>query len=160
MQEGGDAPGVEIERKYLLRGMPPLPPGAAWSELAQGYLPGRELHERVRRVARPDGEVRYFRTVKLGAGVRRIEVEEETDARLFRGLWRLTAGRRIRKRRYRVEAEGRVWEIDRFRGRSLVLAEVELPSEDAEVRFPPWLAPWVEREVTDDPAYLNLNLAR
>ena len=42
----------------------------------------------------------------------------------------------------------------------LVLAEVELPSEDVQPRLPDWLAPYVVREVTGEPEYLNMNLAR
>lgn len=151
-------PGREIERKYLLTRMPRLPPGAVRTEIAQGWLPGERLQERVRRIRR-DGRATYVRTVKLGRGMTRIEVEEETDEWLFRRLWPLTKGRRVRKVRFRVREGGRTWEIDRFRGRRLVLAEVELPSEDAEVVVPPWLAPYVDREVTGEDAYVNVNLA-
>jgi adenylate cyclase len=58
-------------------------------------------------------------------------------------------------------AEGSlVWEIDVFSDRDLVLAEIELPADDTAVNLPPWLAPHVVREVTDEAAYVNLNLAR
>ena len=53
-----------------------------------------------------------------------------------------------------------MWEVDEFTDRDLVLAEVELPSEDVEPRLPEWIAPYVEREVTGEPEYLNVNLAR
>lgn len=149
---------VEIERKYLLRSMPRLPDGAVMLRIDQGYLPGERLVERVRRVRGPS-ETKYYRTVKLGSGVRRIEVEEETDAGTFRALWRLTKGRRIAKRRYVVPDGDRKWEIDRFLGRKLVLAEVELPDEAAEVTPPRWLERRLVREVTGEPEYLNVNLA-
>jgi CYTH domain-containing protein len=58
------------------------------------------------------------------------------------------------------EATGLAWEIDVFEDRPLVLAEVELPSADAEAPPPAWLARHVVREVTDDPAYANSALAR
>jgi CYTH domain-containing protein len=41
-----------------------------------------------------------------------------------------------------------------------VLAEVELPSAATEVTVPPWLAPVLRREVTDEPAYGNAELSR
>jgi CYTH domain-containing protein len=148
----------EIERKYLLRRMPPLPEGAIRTDIAQGYLPGERLNERVRRVRR-GGEVRYYRTIKTGSGLSRMELEEETTERIFRHLWRLTKGARIRKLRFRVAEGDLTWEIDRFRGRRLVLAEVELPSEDADAPIPEWLAPCVEREVTGEKEYVNINLA-
>lgn len=151
-------PDTEIERKYLLRSMPRLPEGARVLRIDQGYVPGERLVERVRRV-REGEETRHYRTVKLGRGVRRIEVEEETDPATFNALWRLTRGRRITKRRYVVASDGRTWEIDRFVGRRLVLAEVELPSEDATVRVPAWLEKRIVREVTGEAEYLNVNLA-
>jgi CYTH domain-containing protein len=40
-----------------------------------------------------------------------------------------------------------------------VLAEVELSREDEEVPLPEWLVGYVEREVTGDPDYSNVNLA-
>jgi CYTH domain-containing protein len=66
----------------------------------------------------------------------------------------------VRKRRYVVAAGERRWEIDEFLDRPLVLAEIELGSEDEEVVVPGWLARFVEREVTDEPEYLNVKLAK
>jgi CYTH domain-containing protein len=51
------------------------------------------------------------------------------------------------------------WEIDEFLDRDLVLAEVELPDPAAKFALPEWLEPFVVREVTEDPAFQNLNLA-
>jgi CYTH domain-containing protein len=41
-----------------------------------------------------------------------------------------------------------------------VLAEIELETEDDEVPFPDWLAPHIQRDVTREPEFLNINLAR
>jgi CHAD domain-containing protein/CYTH domain-containing protein len=149
---------VEIERKYLLSGFPPRAETAPVEEIEQGYIPGVGIAERLRR-SRSGGESRCYRTIKAGRGIARLEVEEEVEGSLFRKLWPATSGRRVRKRRYSVPDDLLTWEIDRFRDRDLVLAEVELPSEDAEVRLPEWLAPWVVREVTGEDEYVNLNLA-
>lgn len=154
---GGDR---EIERKFLLRAMPPLPDGAVRTEIAQGWLPGERLQERVRRVRRAGEPPRYFRTVKLGTGLSRIEVEEEADQATFRRLWLMTKGRRVRKLRFRVPDGALTWEIDRFRGMKLVLAEVELPSEDHESPLPDWLRDHVVRDVTGEDEFVNINLAR
>ena len=40
--------------------------------------------------------------------------------------------------------------MDEFTDRDLVIAEVELPSEDVRPKIPRWLAPYVVREVTGD----------
>jgi len=150
---------MEIERKYLLRSLPHTLRGMPSVEIAQGWLPGTRLLERVREV-RSGTDVRWFRTVKLGSGVARIEVEEETTAELFAVLWPTTRDRRVRKRRYAVTEGGATWEVDHFAGRDLVLAEIELPTADTVVDIPQWLAPYVVREVTDDAAYVNANLAQ
>jgi CHAD domain-containing protein/CYTH domain-containing protein len=153
-------PDREIERKYLLKRMPAirqLP--VRIQELDQGYLPGERLAERIRRV-REGGEVHYYRTVKLGRGISRTEVEEETTERIFRKMWPLTRGKRVRKRRYKVDDGGFTWEIDRFRDRRLVLAEVELASEDVEPPIPPWLRREMVREVTEESGFVNINLAK
>lgn len=160
---------VEIERKYLLDRLPDLDALRARGlsvetfELEQGWLPGQRLRERVRRTTRaadPPGEARYFRTIKLGAGVERIEIEEPTTALVFETLWPLTAGCRIRKRRHCVQDDGRLWEIDEFLDRELALAEVELPDAAVRPELPSWLEDRVVREVTDDSRYTNLSLAR
>jgi adenylate cyclase len=152
-------PALEIERKYLLRAMPPLPAGTTSAVVEQGWLPGEKLAERLRRTER-DGRVTYHRAVKSGRGVTRIEIEEETTRELFDHLWPLTEGRRVRKRRHYVPAGELTWEIDEFTDRELVLAEVELPSEGTPVPVPEWLAPVLVREVTGEDAYVNLRLAR
>jgi CHAD domain-containing protein/CYTH domain-containing protein len=156
--ESGADRDVEIERKYLLSGLPTLPEDAASVEVDQGWLPGARLRERVRRTRRGD-EVAYFRAVKLGQGLRRIEIEEPTSKELFERLWTLTLGCRVRKRRYLVRDGDLCWEIDQFRDRPLVLAEVELPSVATTAETPEWLAGCVVREVTDDVRYTNLHLA-
>ena len=155
---------IEIERKYLLRALPDEARTALRLDIDQGYIPGARLHERIRRVtvrhrSQPP-EVRFYRTVKLGDGVARTEIEEPTTEAIFDAMWPLTKGRRLRKRRYVVAVDGKTWEIDDFKNRDLVLAEIELESEDEPVTFPSWLARVVEREVTGEAAYQNINLAK
>jgi CHAD domain-containing protein/CYTH domain-containing protein len=149
---------IEIERKYLLRGLPALDPATEVVDVEQGWLPGRRLLERVRRVRSGRGE-QYFRTVKLGDGLSRLEIEEETTGELFSHLWPLTEGRRVRKRRYYVADGALLWEIDEFVDRDLVLAEVELPSPETLVEVPSWLSEVLVRDVTGEVEYLNVTLA-
>jgi CHAD domain-containing protein/CYTH domain-containing protein len=149
---------LEIERKFLLDGVPPLEKEDSSAEIEQGYLPGERVIERIRRT-RTNGKEELLRTIKEGTGISRLEVEEPLPAELFARLWPLTEGRRIRKRRHRVKDGDLTWEIDEFRDRNLVVAEVELPSPSTEVTPPDWLRPHVVREVTDDPAYTNYRLA-
>jgi adenylate cyclase len=62
----------------------------------------------------------------------------------------------IEKTRYREAFGGRTWEIDVFHGdnEGLVVAEVEVTAESEPIQAPPWLG----REVSTDPRYLNSNL--
>lgn len=150
---------LEIERKFLLKQLPETMPGSTAVVIEQGYLPGDRLVERLRAVEA--GRQRsYLRTVKIGAGLVRTELEEETTAEVFKAMWPLTRGKRLTKRRHRVPDGSFTWEIDEFTDRELVLAEIELPSAETPVEIPAWLEPWVEREVTGDGAYMNWTLAR
>lgn len=151
--------GVEVERKYLLSGRPPRMPRGRLQRLEQGYLPGERLVERLRRI-RAGRSVSHLRTVKVGSGIRRLEVEEECSAEVFATLWPLTKGKRVRKRRHLVRDGTQTWAIDVFTDRDLVLAEIELPSVESEVTIPEWLAEVLLREVTDDAQYVNAVLAR
>jgi len=148
----------EIERKYLLKRLPGRVQEFAKYEIEQGWLPGDLLQDRLRRVKSPDGE-RYFRTVKVGMGLSRLEVEEETSQEVFVALWELTRGRRVRKYRYRIPVNGLTWEVDDFSDRELTLAEVEIPNLETKVELPGWLVPLVVREVTGEEEYYNVNLA-
>jgi len=159
LERVGPRAGVEIERKYLLQGLPERAGTVRPLEIEQGYLPGALIQERVRQVRDAEG-VRWLRTIKNGTGIVRHELEEPTTEQVFTAMWPLTAGHRVRKRRYRIADGNFTWEIDEFADRELVLAEVELEHSDQQPEFPAWLAPYVVREVTSEPEYLNAALAR
>ena len=151
---------VEIERKYLLNALPKFPRAAAVLAIDQGYLPGDKLVERLRRERHEDGTFRYYRTVKIGSGVSRIELEDATDRATFEHLWVLTQGRRLTKRRHLVHNGSDMWEIDEFTDRTLFLAELELTHANDRVTLPEWLKAVLVREVTDEREYSNRSLAR
>ena len=150
----------EIERKYLLRALPERVANAASLEIDQGYIAGVRIKERIRRVRGLDG-VKYFRTLKFGSGLDRLELEDETTEDFFLATWPLTRGARVFKRRYLIPDGKVTWEIDEFLDRSgLWLAEVELDHVDQVAAPPEWLAPHVVREVTFERDYTNRELAR
>ena len=62
----------------------------------------------------------------------------------------------IDKTRFIVEHNGMTWEIDEFDGANagLIVAEVELDSEDQTIELPEWIGD----EVSHDPRYFNANL--
>jgi CYTH domain-containing protein len=156
---------LEIERVWVLRGPPALPPDAQVWRIDQGYLPEQPLESadfaegRLRRIEHPDGRVEHRHTVKRGAGLVREEIERAITAAEHERAWPSTLGRRVRKRRHRVRDGALTWEIDEFLDWPLWMAEVELPSADADAPVPAWLAPVLGAEVTHDPRWRNFELA-
>src|SRR3954470_3953032 len=131
----------EIERKFLLRALPDHVRTARSIDVDQGYIPGTRINERIRRTRSAEG-TRYYRTIKTGSGIDRLEIEEESSEEFFITVWPLTRGARVFKRRYLVPEGAVVWEIDEFLDRpDLWLAEVELESVDQVVEIPDWLTP-------------------
>lgn len=155
---------MEIERKFLLHGLPPEAAMAPSMLIEQGWLPGSMLRERLRRTMRTGAADVCTRTVKLGPAGARIEIEEPTDSALFAAMWPLTAQARIRKRRHVVRDGALTWEVDVFLDRDLVLAEVELQDVASDISaslpIPAWLATFIVREVTQEPAYFNSVMAQ
>lgn len=145
--------GIEIEKKFLLK-------GEAWRGLGtpvlycQGYL--NRSKERTVRVRTAGGK--GFLTLKgMSRGAKRTEYEYEIPlAEAEAILLDLSEKPVIEKTRRRIEYRGLFWEIDEFSGENqgLILAEVELKSEDQSIELPPWIG----EEVTHDPRYYNSNL--
>ncbi len=143
----------EIERKFLLV-------GDEWRELArgthyrQGYLnSAKERTVRVRTI-----NDKGFLTVKgITTGATRVEYEYEIPFdECTAMLDDLAEKPLIEKSRYKIERNGFTWEVDEFFGdnKGLVVAEIELESEDQKFEKPSW----VGEEVTGDPRYFNSNL--
>ncbi|MBL9141012.1 MAG: adenylate cyclase [Phycisphaerae bacterium] len=139
-----------------------MPRGEEW-RIEQGYLQpdaSQPLQEgRLRRVTHASGEQTHVHTVKRGVGRVREETERTITAQEFAAAWPRTEGRRLSKLRTRVREGALVWEVDQFDGLPLVLAECELPERDTALSIPGWLAPHIEREVTEEPAFRNYELA-
>ena len=146
----------EIERKFLVSG--------DFSSqirdsvrITQGYLNSHP--ERTVRV-RIWGE-QGFITVKgigSGSGMKRFEWEKEIPVEEARELIALCEPGVIDKVRHRIPVGEHIFEVDVFMGdnEGLVLAEVELQSEDESFEHPGWLG----MEVTGDPRYYNAALAK
>jgi len=144
----------EIERKYLLK-------DDSWRGLAegihyrQGYLSSvKERTVRVRTI-----QDQGFLTIKgITKGVTRVEYEYPVPFDDAVELLDLCERPIIDKKRYKVAMDGLIWEIDEFFGENqgLVVAEVELTSEDQSFEKPSW----VGEEVSSDPRYYNANLIK
>ncbi|MGH7463070.1 MAG: hypothetical protein ACREMA_18845, partial [Longimicrobiales bacterium] len=143
------------ERMFLLERMPRLR-GAVPQTIRQGYLPGSTIMERVQRVESGAG-FEFTRSVWANGKTR---VDEATSDRVFKRLYALTRGRRVRKQRFTVEDSGLSWRIDRFRDRKLVLARVDWLPQGELLVLPSWLKRHLVREVTGEAEFRAKNLAR
>ncbi|MDE5653155.1 MAG: CYTH domain-containing protein [Muribaculaceae bacterium] len=145
---------MEIERKFIVTSDAYRRMASASHHIAQGYLsrdPDRTVRVRVR-----DSE--GFLTVKgRTRGFSREEFEYAVGDADARQMLALCLPVVVEKTRWIVDYAGLRWEVDEFHGslQGLVVAEVELESEDQPVELPPF----VGREVSDDPAYFNSSLS-
>lgn len=143
---------VEIERKFLVTGDAwRTAPGTRYS---QGYL-NRDKSRTVRvRIAGDQG----FLTIKgVSVGATRAEFDYPVPLADAEAMLLLCDGPVVRKTRHVVVHAGMAWEVDAFEGDNagLVVAEIELASEDQAFALPDW----VGAEVTGDARYFNSNLA-
>ncbi|MCO6184955.1 CYTH domain-containing protein [Rhizobium sp. L1K21] len=145
----------EIERKFLVRDARWKDKAGPGSKLTQAYVAVMD-DRNVRIRLSQDGSAKL--TMKAGrAGLTRDEVEFSVPANEARELLELSIGNVIEKVRYVVPYEGFLWEIDVYEGDldGLVVAEVELESENDDPAIPAW----VGMELTGDAAYSNQSLA-
>lgn len=145
----------EIERKFLVEDQVNAPwRHAESSQIRQGYLSiDKERTVRVR-IA---GDAAYLTIKGLTENATRAEYEYPIPAAHAREMLDdLCLRPLIEKRRYRIDYGGLAWEVDEFFGENagLIVAEVELESEQQVFDTPPWAG----EEVTDDPRYYNANL--
>ncbi len=146
----------EIERKFLVV-------SDSWRQLAvgqpycQGYIatvrPGQSV--RIRTAGNQGyltikGPVRGLSRAEFEYAIPVIEAREMLETLCDRPL--------IEKTRYRLPVDDVVWEIDEFAGENvgLIVAEVELRSEDQQITLPDW----VGREVSGEARYYNASLVK
>lgn len=148
--------GLEIERKFLVD-------HEKWQNYAkpagvhyrQGYL-ADEPHKTIRvRIAGDKG----FITIKgASENISRKEFEYPIPASEAAELIDDFAEGVVEKTRYKIGFEGKVWEVDEFAGdnEGLIMAEVELLSENEAFKKPAWIA----AEVSGDIRFYNSCLSR
>lgn len=143
----------EIERKFLVHAdkLPELPEGYA---LKQGYIPTKNnstVRVRIRNnkaVITLKGPKKNITRLEFEHPIPRDEAEDI--------IHELCEDAYIDKTRHYINYKGHMWEIDVFHGanQGLIVAEVELESEEEEFEKPKWAA----AEVTHDSRYRNSRL--
>ena len=146
----------EIERKFLVKG-DFMREAYAAVRVTQGFL--SSVPERVVRI-RIKGDKGYITIKGIGdaSGMSRYEWEKEIPVDEAQELLLLCEPGVIDKTRYLIDVGEYTFEVDVFHGdnEGLVIAEIELPDEEAPFQHPSWLG----REVTGDPRYYKVMLAK
>ena len=144
----------EIERKFLVVGEDWLK-GAKGELYIQGYLSttsGKTVRVRV-------ANNRGWLTIKgKTQGITRPEYEYEVPLKDATEMLEMCEQPIIEKIRYKVEYAGKIWEVDVFgkENSGLVVAEIELKSEDEKFKTPSW----VGKEVSGEKKYSNSSLTK
>lgn len=146
----------EIERKFLVEGDFKAVAVKA-TRITQGYL--SSVPERTVRV-RIKGDKGYITIKGIGSdsGASRYEWEKEIPITEVEELLKICEPGVIDKTRFLVKAGAHTFEVDEFYGdnEGLIVAEVELSSEDEGFFKPEWLG----KEVTGDVKYYNSMLMK
>ena len=144
----------EIERKYLVQQEDliflQLIEG---KKIKQAYI--QNENDKTVRI-RTKGE-KAFLTVKIGnESLSRDEFEYQIPVQDAISMMEIMNLKVLSKIRYEIKFENHLWEVDVFEGKldGLIIAEIELKSEDESFITPTW----VGMEVTNDSSYLNARL--
>jgi CYTH domain-containing protein len=148
---------IEIERKFLVKKESWRALTGPGQEMQQGYILNASAASVRVRVA---GEDAWLTVKGRAIGATRREYEYPipvTDAREMLQSF-CAAAELVTKTRFRVPWAGHTWEVDVFAGENhgLVVAELELESEDQVFEIPPW----VGADITHDHRYLNASLSQ
>jgi len=143
----------EIERKFLVDHTL-WNPSDEGTKIVQAYL-GLFPNPTVRiRIAGDKG----FLTIKgRSQTISRPEFEFEIPVNQALEMLDLAISHPVEKTRYEVKYNGFLWEVDVFSGKNsgLIIAEIELESENQEFKRPGWLL----EEVSNDGRYYNSYLS-
>lgn len=145
----------EIERKFLILNDEWRAAAGPGARLRQGYL--AITPRSVTRVRVQDDDAAFITVKSAEKGISRDEYEYAIPVADALKLLDLCVHAVIDKTRHKVDVGGYTWEIDVFGGDNagLIVAEVELPAEDAVFEKPAWAG----EEVTHDDRYFNAALA-
>lgn len=146
----------EIERKFLVKSNQYKSEASVKHNISQGFL-STDSNALVR--IRIQDELAFI-TIKGKSnktGTLRFEWEQAIKLEDAKNLILLSKTDLIKKSRYLIRYKNHTFEVDEFYGKNtgLVIAEIELKSEDETFEKPNWLG----LEVTGDLKYYNINLA-
>ncbi len=147
----------EIERKYLVK-------HDLWNNLekpkGEYYRQGYIVNEKTKTVRVRATENQGFITIKGKTDNPAIKPEYEYQIPKEEAIELLNGftENNIEKIRFKIEYEGKIWEIDVFHGNNqgLIVAEIELKSFEESFHIPDW----IDYEVTHEDKYFNASLSK
>lgn len=145
---------LEIERKFLVHHDEWLKVRPEQGvEIIQGYL--HKAKDKTVRV-RIKGAKGFITIKGETEGISRKEFEYEIPYSDALSMLEEFCPRRIHKIRYEIKHGEHLWEVDEFLSPrpELILAEIELGSENEVFKLPSW----AKEEVSHDPQYFNANM--
>lgn len=148
---------METERKFLVNSQEFKNEAYTQTRIVQGFLstdPDRTVRIRI------NGQ-KGFITIKgrsNESGLSRYEWEKEIEVKEAEELMSLCLPGKIEKNRHLVECGRHVFEVDEFlkENNGLIVAEIELKTEEEKFESPSWLG----KEVTGDVRYYNSQLSQ
>jgi adenylate cyclase len=144
----------EIERKFLVKQNDLIfLKSVVGKKIKQAYVQNEQ--DRTVRIRTKGGKA--YLTIKIGEdSLSRDEFEYQIPVQDAISMMEILKLKVLSKTRYEIKYEEHLWEVDVFEGKldGLIIAEIELKSEDEFFNKPNWIG----QEVTDDPSYLNAKL--
>jgi adenylate cyclase len=148
---------LEIERKFLVKNEDFKKVFYQKKQLKQGYL-NSDKNRTVRVRISNDSAFLTIKGKSNSTGTTRFEWEKEINSAEAEQLLLLCEPSIITKTRFYIKAENHIFEVDEFYGdnEGLIIAEIELNTEDELFKKPLWLG----TEVTGDKRYYNSSLSK
>ena len=148
---------IEIERKFLVISDAFKDQAQQKFRIIQGFL-NRDPERTVRVRLKDDKGMLTVKGLSSNDGLSRFEWEKEISKNDAKALLEFCEKGVIDKLRHEVKVDNHVFEVDEFFGdnEGLVIAEVELQSEDESFSKPDWLG----EEVTGNIKYYNSQLSK
>jgi CYTH domain-containing protein len=148
---------IEIERKFLVKSEDYKEASFKVTHIIQGFL-NRDPERTVRVRLKNDEGILTVKGLSSNDGLSRFEWEKNITKNEAKALLEFCEKGVIDKLRYEVKVDNHIFEVDEFFGdnKGLVIAEVELKTEDEKFSKPEWLG----EEVTGDIRYYNSQLSK
>jgi CYTH domain-containing protein len=157
---------IEIERKFLLKSLPDIEPVDKIKIWQYYYKNPEGIWERARQMDYKSKGKKFVHTIKTRiSDMSNDEQEKELTRAEFYDFRRRCvkypgSSKMLKKTRYVYAAGDLKWEVDLFQfAATIVIAEVEIPSEEHDLQIPDFISKKMLLEVTSMKQFGNRSLA-